>query len=157
MLALPLASCANKVYCKGKAIGDLKGSDRNGSGVLRISIGIPSIDKNACGWLYQLHRSIFGHTVGKRIWVMFFDRKLYYYDGPWGIDSELFESPIDCSTIKKVAPEVYKRMEITTEGLRITYKNYRKRDLLMWGCDSIKIQSMWLTAFSAFVDTDEPN
>jgi len=153
-LTLSLTELADPIFRKGSSFERLPGTDEEVSadslGIIHVTISVPSHDENMCGFLFKISRSIFGTTRGAKTWVMLYDGKMYLYNGPWGTESVIQESPIDCGTILKVVTETYTRTEIPMDGFRVTYNTSRKRDIFVWTIDSRHIENLWMYALRKY-------
>jgi len=150
-LTLPLENFTYDLFRGGKRLeGARPNNGLPASGVIHVGIQVPTPTQNGCGWFYRLNRSIFGISESQKTWVMLYDNKIHFYDGPWGSDSILKDEAVEYSAIARVVVELCTELTIPLEGLRIIYNNFRKRDTLMWASDSIELRNMWIELFLTY-------
>ena len=149
-LRLPLQTIKHDVH-------DSTGSRLNLSppsevtGTLKVSINIPSIYQNMCGWFWSIKEGFLQGPSGEKQWVVLHDGRVYVYSNPYDL-SLIME--IDVDDIQGIKETTYDKLEINVEGLKIWVKPSektkgikREKELLWaWGDDSSKTKGLWRRA-----------
>ena len=157
-LRLPLDSMKHEVH-------DSTGSKLNlsppteVSGVLNISINIPSIYHNICGWFWSIKEEFLRGTSGEKLWVVLHSGTLYVYSNPYDHDLKM---EIDVEAIQGIKETSYDKLEIKVEGIKLWIKPTEKtkgvkkeKELLWaWGDDSSKTKGLWRRAL---IQHDSPS
>lgn len=82
-------------------------------GEVSISIGIPSIYHNMCGWFWDIHSEInnfgFLDTGGNKMWVVLKEKTLFCHDNPY---DGVVKNVIDTKKITDIVETVCDKLEI---------------------------------------------
>ena len=123
-------------------------SSGNPQGFITLSVNIPSIYQNMCGWFWDIKDDFYLGTTGEKMWVVLNNTELYCDGNPY--DSVL-KKIVDCKQITDIVESSYDKMEIKVEGLIIKLfkeeKGIKKYSELMWawGEDASKIKGQSYT------------
>ena len=115
----------------------------NPQGYINISINIPSIYHNMCGWFWEIKDDFIRGTTGEKMWVVLHDQQLFCYSNPY---DSILRHTVDCKMITDIVESVYDKMEIKVDGLIIKIFNeengVKKKSELYWawGDDASKIK-----------------
>jgi hypothetical protein len=118
----------------------------NLKGYLSVTIGVPNIFKNMCGYFYQLEQGVFDIKATK-IWVVLDDGILNIYDSPY---DRRVKDTIDTSEIADMEECEYDKIEINIPGVKVKMvktglDGKLKFEELMWGWgdDASKTKALW--------------
>jgi hypothetical protein len=118
-------------------------------GFISLSVSIPNIYQNMCGWFWHIRDDIFTGTTGDKMWVVLNDRILYCYGNPY---DGIVKYRVDCKNITDIVESEYDKLEIKVQGLIIKVIDNssgfaRNTDLMWaWGDDASKIKGLWRRA-----------
>lgn len=119
-------------------------------GFICLSVNIPTIYHNMCGWFWAIKEDFLRGTTGEKMWVILHDKILYVYNNPF--DSEVRQS-IDVTEISAIKEARYDKMEIMVDGINIVLikkSNYgvpSTQELMWaWGDDAAKTKGLWRRA-----------
>lgn len=125
-------------------------------GFLCVSVSIPTVYHNMCGWFWDIHDYINSFaqwdTTGSKIWVVVKDNIIRVYDNPY--DGKL-KKTINTTDVMGMDVANYDKLEIKVEGVKLDIEvgpeNARKRAELMWawGDDSGRLKGLWKRALIA--------
>ena len=126
------------------------------TGFICVSVAIPTIYHNMCGWFWDIHDYFNGFgawdTTGSKIWVVVKDKIIYVYDNPY--DNKL-KKTINTTDVLGMEMTTYDKLEIEVEGVKLLIEigpeNARRRSEILWawGDDSSKIKGLWKRALIA--------
>jgi hypothetical protein len=113
--------------------------------VVSISVHIPSIYENMCGWFYKIHEVGFFDTGGTKMWVVLNDKKLYIYDNPF---DSICRSTLDTHDITDIEETEIDKLEIKMPGIIIKMNTKGVTSELVWayGDDAAKTKGFWRRA-----------
>ena len=155
----PLEQKKHTIYDNnGKAI--VVADSANPIGFVSVSVGIPSVYGNMCGWFWDIKSEVnaFGipDTTGTKMWVVVKDNKIRIYDTPFNM--RLLKS-IDPDCVIDMDETKYQGLEIDMDGVRIELEiddplskavggNGKKTAELTWawGDDGSKTKGLWRRA-----------
>ena len=105
------------------AVHDTTGAKMNISsatpqGTVSISINIPNIYENMCGWFWDIHEELnnfgFMDTTGNKMWVVLSKKILTCYDNPY---DGVVRKVIDCHHITDIVETICDKLEIKVQFL----------------------------------------
>merc|ERR1711871_782650 len=121
----------------------------NPTGFVSLSVGVPNILKNMCGFFWQINKGVFD-VSGQKIWVVLYEGVINVYDNP---HSRRCLMTIDTDTIIDMDETRYDGLEIEVDGVIIrrveTGIDGQKRfsELLWaWGDDATQTKGLWRRA-----------
>ena len=150
-LKLPLAHFKHEVHdCTGTKL-KLSSAAKDVSGFICLSISVPSIYHNMCGWFWLIKDDFLRGTVGEKVWVVLYDKVLYVHNNPY--DGYVLQQ-LNVNEISAITEAKYDKMEISVDGIKITIvkKNAitggsKTKDLMWaWGDDATKTKGLWRRA-----------
>ena len=125
-------------------------------GFICVSVKIPTIYHNMCGWFWDIHDYINSFaqwdTTGTKIWVVVKDKVIRVYDNPY---DNILKKTINTTDVLGMEVAQYDKLEIKVEGVKLLVElgpeNARRRSELMWawGDDSSKLKGLWKRALIA--------
>merc|ERR1712070_340088 len=121
----------------------------NPKGFISVTIGVPNISKNMCGYFWQINRGVFDISAQK-IWVALYKGYLNIYPNPHDRNCIL---SIDTKTIADMIETEYKGLEISVDGVIIKrvetdlegVKVFSEL-LWAWGDDASRTKALWRNA-----------
>jgi hypothetical protein len=122
-------------------------------GFLCVSVSIPTVYHNMCGWFWDIHDYINGYgmwdTTGTKQWVVVKDKVIRVYDNPY--DNKL-KKTINTTDVMGMEETTYDKLEIKVDGVKLQIEigpdDARKQSEIMWawGDDVGKIKGLWRRA-----------
>merc|ERR1711871_1529818 len=150
-LTLPVKQMQHNVYDTTGTLIKLAPAP-NPQGHLSMSVNIPSIYHNMCGWFFDIKTGLLGNIYGEKIWVVLEDRKVRVFKNPY--DQEIKEM-IDTEHIVDIEEVTYDKMEIAVDGLAVKMIKPAQtkggldvscEKMWAWGDDASKIKGLWRRA-----------
>lgn len=150
-LTLPVKQMEHSVYdTTGNLIKLAPAS--NPMGFISLTVNIPSIYHNMCGWFWDIKTGLLGNTYGEKIWVVLEDRKVRVYNNPFDQD---VKEHIDTEHVIDIEEKAYDKMEISVEGLALHMIKPAQvkggldipfEKMWAWGDDASKVKGLWRRA-----------
>ena len=139
-LTKPLHASIHPVY--GMDGGSLEVPDTDSQGALSLSVRIPPIYSNMCGWWFDIKTNLFGIVYGgDRIWVVLCENVLYCYDSEF--ETTLLRK-VEGGSIVSVKKTVCK-LELEMECVELELSG-GERLTWAWGNDAGRYKGLWLRA-----------
>jgi hypothetical protein len=119
-----------------------------GQGSFNLSVHVPSIFSNMCGWFSRINTNLFGDVYGKKMWVILDAGVLYCYDSQF--ENYLIEQ-FSCNELADMEEIMCHKLEIAIEAISITFKPVEpeiigRNMLWAWGSDVGQIKGLWRRA-----------
>ena len=87
----------------------------NPQGFVSLTVGVPNILRNMCGYFWQINKGVFD-IAGQKIWVVLYEGTINVYDNP---HTRRCLYTIDTSTIVDMDETRYDGLEIQVDGVII--------------------------------------
>jgi len=125
--------------------GVLKINNQNVGGYVEVSITVPNIYENMCGWFWNITESFFD-VNGEKMWVVLRDGHMSCWDTPF-VNREICK--VDCKKILKIEEKSFDKLacKITMHGLGITVDGSGEL-YWAWGDDAKSTKGLWKKAFT---------
>lgn len=111
-----------------------------GRGHLNISLYIPPIEENICGFFWDIQTSFLGSVSGNKLWVILVHDFLSAYNPKGGADSLVYK--IDVKDIERITESVFVNNRVPMDIIEIYRKSTRDKIVLAWGEDK-SARGLW--------------
>ena len=129
-------------------------------GELSVSLSIPSVYKNMCGWFWNVHPYVngFGYDdiTGDKIWVVVKNKIIRIYDSPFDMSKATMTfSTLDVLDLEETT---YDKLEIKLQGVKLIVEEddpdavtvgapkIPKEYMWAWGDDAASLKGLWRRA-----------
>jgi len=138
-----------KVYDTTGTAVSLPNSPAPEKSIVSITVSIPSIYENMCGWFYDIHTEFnsFGFLdhAGSKMWVVLREKMLYCYDNPF---DSVVKKTYDTHDVTDIIETEIDKLEIKMPGMIIKFnvKGVCSELTWAWGDDASKSKGLWRRA-----------
>ena len=154
---IPLKQKTMPIYDnKGKEMHT--GDAHNPTGWVSVSLTIPTVYNNMCGWFWNIHDYVngFGYAdiTGDKIWVVVKNKIIRVYDTPYDMSKAIMT--FSAYDVLDLVETTYDKLEIALQGVKLIVEEddpinvgtrSPKEYMWAWGDDAASLKGLWRRAF----------